>query len=139
MDYIPIKQANINFVGNGVQNCGVSCFFNSINQMLFHMVEFREFMIQIKDTLSSNQILYALAGLFEKMKRGKVVKTTDVIVPGVTLNNFYGLVDDRISGGSRQQQDASEVIELAYWSNLDDFFRPILNVSPTLGSIQDGY
>ena len=139
MDYILIEQADINFVGNGLVNCGVSCFFNSMNQMLFHMVEFREFMIQIKDTLSSNQILYALAGLFEKMKSGNVVQKSDVLVPGVTLENFYHLVDDRISGGSRQQQDASEVIELAYWSNLDDFFRPILNVSPTFGSIRDGY
>jgi ubiquitin C-terminal hydrolase len=135
MDYIPIEQADINFVGNGIQNCGVSCFFNSMNQMLFHMVEFREFMIQIKDTLSSNRILYALAGLFEKMKRGNVVNTTDVLVPGVTLNNFYGLVDDRISGGSRQQQDASEVIELVYWLELDDFIRPLLNVSPSFGAI----
>jgi ubiquitin C-terminal hydrolase len=139
MDYIPIEQANINFVGNGVKNCGVSCFFNSTNQMLFHMVEFREFMILYKNIFSSNQILYALAGLFEKMKRGNVILTSDEIVPGVKLENLYHLVDDRISGGSRQQQDASEVIELVYWLELDNFFRPILNVSPTFGSIQFGY
>ena len=133
MDYIPIKEVDINLTGNGVRNCGNSCFFNSTNQMLVHIVEFREFMIFNKNVFSSNQILYSLAGLFEKIKRGKV-EQTDELVPGITLDNFYNLVQIALKGDpSHTMEDASEVIESVYWTQLDNFFRSILNVSPTFG------
>jgi hypothetical protein len=148
MNYIDISDADINFNGNGIINCTNSCFFNSINQMLFHIVEFREFMINSKEILSysfDDDILLSLAGLFEKMKIGNIIKRDDVLVEErrgkldkminpITLHDFYQKIQNKLTGSnSYSQQDAGEVIERIYINEFDIYLNKIKLLLPSKG------
>ena len=78
-----MEEKDINFIGRGIENCGNSCFMNSVNQMLFHIPELREFMIKNEglfeiaskkykrsdpDSEHDYDLLLKLIGLFKKIK-----------------------------------------------------------------------
>ena len=99
---IDLEDKDINFIGNGIENCGNSCFMNSINQMLFHIPELREFMIRnigifeksaYKKSDHENDLILKLIGLFMEIKKinnTKVtIKSDTVMYDGFTLDKLY--------------------------------------------------
>ena len=57
---------SINKIGCGLENIsGTSCFFNSINQMLYHIPEFREFIILHEFLFEDNKEIINLIKLFK--------------------------------------------------------------------------
>ena len=72
---------------------GNSCFFNSVHQMMFHMVEFREFLIFNKRFFDNNIILN-LINLFEKLKTISITPTTDL--HNMTLNQYYSAIQKKL-------------------------------------------
>ena len=123
-----INDSNVNFIGNGVNNCGSSCFFNSTNQMLFHIVEFREFLINHKYLFENNMIILSLINLFETMKNGNIIKSNDIIDKKTKkLVDFYYDIQqfyfDNPRAGS--QEDAGEL--LRYYLNGKSSYKYCIN------------
>jgi len=123
MSYLDIELVDVNFNGNGVQNCGSSCFFNSLNQMLFHIVEFREFIIRHEYLFTDNKIIYNLIGLFKKMKEGNIISSDDIIdsVNAKTLSNFYLDIQESYFGARYGKQQDSGELFLYYISGTQNF------------------
>jgi hypothetical protein len=71
---------------------GNSCFFNSVHQMIFHIVEFREFLIFNKQFFDDNIILN-LINLFEKLKTICITPTT--FLHNMTLNQYYTAIQKK--------------------------------------------
>ena len=71
---------------------GNSCFFNSVHQMIFHIVEFREFLIFNKQFFDDNIILN-LINLFEKLKTISITPTT--YLHNMTLNQYYTAIQKK--------------------------------------------
>ena len=99
MEYINLNLNDINLIGNGVSNCGMSCFFNSVNQMLFHIPEFREFLVNNNNKFS-NELVRTLILLFIKMKEGNIIKSNDIIQNNnginIDLNTFYLDIQEKV-------------------------------------------
>jgi ubiquitin C-terminal hydrolase len=119
MNYLDIPKVDIDFIGNGVENCGSSCFFNSTNQMLFHIVEFREFLIAHKYLFKGNNIILNLINLFEKMKNGSLITRTEIIDKGTkkNLREFYYDIQQFYFNNGRKgvEEDAGELL----WSYMN--------------------
>lgn len=100
-----MEEKYINFIGRGIENCGNSCFMNSVNQMLFHIPELREFMIQNEglfeiaskkykrsdpDSEHDYDLLLKLIGLFKKIKENTEEITRYTKIRGdTTLTDLY--------------------------------------------------
>lgn len=70
-----------------------SCFFNSVHQMMFHMVEFREFLIFNKKFFD-NDIILNLISLFEKLHTISINPSTDL--HNMTLNEYYTAIQKKL-------------------------------------------
>jgi ubiquitin carboxyl-terminal hydrolase 2/21 len=108
-----MKDSDINNLGRPIINCGNSCFFNATNQMLFHIPEFREFLILNQKLLITNSIIDNLIELFNKMKDNTLntaIKEDTNLKEG-NLSNFYSTVQNIFfNGNNYEQQDAPELI-----------------------------
>jgi len=71
---------------------GNSCFFNSVHQMMFHIVEFREFLIFNK-RFFDNDIILNLINLFEKLKTISINPAT--YLHNMTLNEYYTAIQKK--------------------------------------------
>jgi hypothetical protein len=71
---------------------GNSCFFNSVHQMMFHIVEFREFLIFNKKFFD-NEIILNLISLFQKLKTTSVYPSTDL--HNMTLDDYYTAIQKK--------------------------------------------
>ena len=106
MEEYKLQDEDINFIGKGIENCGNSCFFNSVNQMIFHIPELREFMIRNEklfeiasdkskksdpDSEHDYDILLKLIGLFKKIKENK--NTTEKIIENTKIKGDITLTD----------------------------------------------
>jgi len=115
----------INKEGNGIYSGNNSCFFNATNQMLFHIPEFREFLIRNND-LFKNNITLNLIQLLIKMKNNKV--NSSEILHDKTLGEFYKNVQlvffKDVSG--QRQQDASELLTKYIDIIIDEIFSLLL-------------
>jgi hypothetical protein len=129
LTYNNLKQTDVDQDSFGISNCGNSCFFNSTNQMLFHIPEFREFLITNKKIfdnkeIDSSNIVLNLIELFILMKtKSGSINSTDNL-HDKTLLEFYSNIQKKFyidlgepsdpydnSGGYRTQRDASPLIE----------------------------
>jgi ubiquitin C-terminal hydrolase len=115
----------INKEGNGIYGGTNSCFFNATNQMLFHIPEFREFLIR-NNNLFKNNITLNLIQLFTRMKNNKV--NSSEILHDKTLGEFYKNVQlvffNDVSG--QRQQDASELLTKYIDIIIDEIFSLLL-------------
>ena len=114
-DYINLSKADINYVGYGVQNCGNSCFFNSVNQMLFHIPEFRELLLNYRDKFTvknadDNSYLQRYIQLLYEMKKSTNALGTDCVLDsmGSTLNDFYQDSQERFFYRKSYNQQAAD-------------------------------
>jgi len=110
-DYKILDDSEINKVGFGVQNCGNSCFFNATNQMLFHIPEFRHFLISNKDKFT-DEYIKSYIGLFEQMNLNTQTMSGSCVINGnKTLNHFYYDTQKKFFGArSGIQQDAEQYL-----------------------------
>jgi hypothetical protein len=83
-------------IGSGVYNCGNSCFFNSVNQMIFHIPEIREFLIRHKFLFNDNNIILNLISLFECMKLSTIKNNAGTLDDNNPLNQDTELFDKNI-------------------------------------------
>jgi len=123
LEYKYLSYKDINEIGNGINNCGNSCFFNATNQMLFHIPELREFLIQNKNIFENNIILN-LIELFNKMKTKTVV--SDDILHDKTLRDFYKDVQQKLF----IDLDISNLEDKSYTAQRDasELFRRYLDI-----------
>jgi hypothetical protein len=110
-DYINLSKADINYVGYGVDNCGNSCFFNSVNQMLFHIPELRHFLINNKSKFSDPYLVVFIELLNKMLTTRQIILRTDIICNNKILNEFYCDTQEKIFRILEDiQQDAGEYL-----------------------------
>lgn len=112
-NYINIDISSEILIGSGVYNCGSSCFFNSVNQMIFHIPEIREFLIRHKFLFEGNSIILNLINLMEKMKLNSIFNDN-----GNLINNNPIEIKEPLFDKSIQQFYLN--IQLTYYRNRGD-------------------
>jgi ubiquitin C-terminal hydrolase len=128
-----LNDSDINHEGTGLSNCGNSCFFNSVNQMLFHIPEFREFLIKNKD-IFKNEIILNLIELFKLMKTKGNKSNVDggEMLHDRSLSNYYSLVQQKFyielgdGGNTGSQRDASELLTKYFERIFEELYSYIL-------------
>jgi ubiquitin C-terminal hydrolase len=107
---------SINKIGCGLENIsGTSCFFNSINQMLYHIPEFREFIILHEFLFEGNKEIINLIKLFKLMNEKNNPK---LFIEKKELNEFYLDIQEKYYfERTCNQQDAPELIN-KYFSGI---------------------
>ena len=78
MSLIILHNSEKNIMASPVERCGANSFFNSVNYMLFHIPEFREFLINNSDKFNDEYIVIYIA-LLKVLKYGITIQTTDSI------------------------------------------------------------
>jgi ubiquitin C-terminal hydrolase len=96
-------------IGCGLENISsTSCFFNSINQMLYHIPEFREFIILHEFLFEGNKEIINLIKLFKLMNEKNNPK---LYIEETELEEFYLDIQEKYySERTCKQQDAIELI-----------------------------
>jgi ubiquitin C-terminal hydrolase len=107
---------SINKIGCGLENIsGTSCFFNSINQMLYHIPEFREFIILHEFLFEGNKEIINLIKLFKLMNEKNNPK---LFIEKKELNEYYLDIQEKYYfERTCNQQDAPELIN-KYFSGI---------------------
>ena len=107
---------SINKIGCGLENIrATSCFFNSINQMLYHIPEFREFIILHEFLFEDNKEIINLIKLFKLMNEKNNPK---LFIEKKELNEFYLDIQQKYYfERTCNQQDAPELIN-KYFSGI---------------------
>jgi hypothetical protein len=107
---------SINNIGCGLENIdSTSCFFNSINQMLYHIPEFREFIIFHEFLFKDNKEIINLINLFRLMNEKN---NSNSSIEKDKLNEFYLDIQYKYYYEKTcKQQDAPELIN-KYFSGI---------------------